>query len=58
MKAAIPVAVGLAIANYSMAFLSEVPDYAHATQLTWYQLTAIFACWAVNKAFYEGRDSK
>ena len=56
MKAAIPVAVGLAIANYSMAFLSAMPDYAHATQITWYQVTAIFAYWIVNRAFCEVKE--
>lgn len=56
MKAAIPVAVGLAVANYGVALFSAMPDYAHATQITWYQLTAIFAYWAVNKAFCEVKE--
>ena len=51
MKSAIPVAVGLAVANYSLAFSSATPEvlpnYAAATQITWHQLTAIFACWIV-----------
>jgi len=51
MKSAIPVTVGLVIANYSVAFFSD-QNYAQATQITWHQLTAIFACWIVNKAFY------
>lgn len=60
MKSALTVAVGLAVANYSMAFFSATPEilpnYAVATQITWHQLTAIFACWVVNKAFYGVKD--
>ena len=47
MKSAIPVAVGLVVANYSMAFFATIPNYSLATQITWHQLTAIFACWIV-----------
>ena len=56
MKAAIPVAVGFAIANYGVAFFSAMPDYAHATQITWYQVIAIFTCCIVNRAFGEVKE--